>query len=164
MQFNCALIKQSILAASLALASFTSQTAQATLINYTNDGKELVYSTVSDVTWTKDANLLGALFASQGFNTVVNAIIAASPTISNLPNPISPTGIYTLSASDFNSSGGVTWFGAMGYVNYLNSINYGGSSQWRLPSWSNTTYEITTTSPPMVSPKAMNWLRCISTI
>lgn len=107
--------------------------AQATLTNYTANGQEVVYSSVSDVTWTKDANLLGSMFASQGFDTVVNAIIAASPTIANTPNAFSPSGVYTLTVSDFNSDGQTNWFGAMAYVNYLNSINYGGSKQWRLP-------------------------------
>lgn len=107
--------------------------AHATLTNYTANGQEVVYSSVSDVTWTKDGNLLGTLYASQGFNTVVNAIIAASPTISNTPNRYSPSGIYTLSSNDFSSSGTTTWFGAMAFINYLNSTKYAGSNQWRLP-------------------------------
>lgn len=107
--------------------------AQAALTSYNANGEELVFSSVSDVTWTKDGNLLGTLFASQGFNTVVDAIIAASPTISNLPNRYSPSGIYTLSSNDFSSSGTTTWFGAMAFINYLNSTNYAGSNKWRLP-------------------------------
>lgn len=125
------------LVASLMLLATTQ--AHATLTSYTVNGKDVVYSSVSNVTWTKDANLLGTMFASQGFDTVVNAIIAASPTINNTPNLYSPTGTYTLSASDFYSSGQTTWFGAMAYINYLNSINYGGSNQWYLPTVANTT-------------------------
>jgi len=128
-------ITKTILAASVTLISFN---AHATLTSYNPNGVDLVYSSVSNVTWTKDANLLGSLFATQGFNTVVNAIIAASPTISNTPNHFSPTGIYTLTASDFSSDGSTTWFGALGYVNYLNSISYGGSNQWYLPTDANT--------------------------
>lgn len=124
-------IKKGILAASIALISFN---AHATLTSYNPNGVDLVYSSVSNVTWTKDGNLLGSLFATQGFNTVVNAIIAASPTISNTPNYFSPTGTYTLTTSDFSSNGSTTWFGALGYVNYLNSISYGGSNQWYLPT------------------------------
>lgn len=108
--------------------------AQATLISYTANGEELVYSSVSNVTWTKDANLLSSMFASQGFNTVVNAIIAASPIITNTPNYASPTGTYAISSSDFNSNGRATWFGAMAFINYLNNANYAGSNQWRLPT------------------------------
>lgn len=108
---------------------------QAALTSYTaKDGVQVVYSSVSDVTWTKDGNLLGSMFASQGFSTVVDAIIAASPTISNTPNTFSPTGTYTLSAIDFSSNGSTSWFGAMAYINYLNSISYAGSNQWHLPT------------------------------
>lgn len=110
--------------------------AHATLTNYTANGQEVVYSSVSDVTWTKDANLLGSMFASQGFDTVVNAIIAASPTITYMPNTFSPSGTYSLSRSDFrsNGNGSVSWFGALAFINYLNSIKYAGTSQWRLPT------------------------------
>jgi len=118
-------IKKTILAASIALISFN---AQATLTSYNPNGVDLVYSSVSNVTWTKDANLLGSMIASQGFTTVINNIIAASPTIDHTP------GAYEVSASDFSNNGGVNWFGAMAFVNYLNASNYSGSSQWRLPT------------------------------
>ncbi|MBF5040403.1 DUF1566 domain-containing protein [Methylophilus sp. 13] len=130
-------IKSTLIAITLALNAF-SLNAQAALTSYTNAGADLVYSSVSNVTWTKDANLLGSLFASQGFNTVVNNIIAASPTITNTPNFFSPTGSYRITASDFSSNGQTSWFGAMAYVNYLNSINYAGSNQWRLPTVTDT--------------------------
>lgn len=127
-----------MLATTLSLSAF-SLNAQAKLTSITtSDGTELVYSSVSDVTWTKDGNLLGTLFATKGFNNVVNAIIAASPTISNTPNFYSPTSNYFLKASDFSSNGQTTWFGAIAYINYLNKINYGGSNQWYLPSVANT--------------------------
>jgi len=108
--------------------------AHATLTSYNVNGVDLVYSSVSDVTWTKDASLLRSMFVSQGFNNVVGDIIATSPTITNTPNLLNPTGVYTIRASDFDSYGVTTWFGAMTYVNYLNSINYAGSNQWRLPT------------------------------
>lgn len=120
------------LVASAMLLSATQ--AHATLTSYTSNGVDVVYSSVSDVTWTKDANLLGSMFASQGFNTVVNAIIAASPTISDTPNSNNPTGTYNLSMSDFESNGRANWYGSMAYINYLNSISYGGSKAWRLPT------------------------------
>jgi hypothetical protein len=131
-RFSFLPIKSTFIAATLGFCS-VSLSAHATLTSYTANGKDLVYSSVSDVTWTKDGNLLGTLFTSQGFNTVVNAIVAASPTISNTPNFISPTGSYTISASDFSVNGQTTWFGALAYVNYLNSIKYAGSNQWYLP-------------------------------
>lgn len=109
--------------------------AHATLTNYSMNNTELVYSSVSNVTWTMDANLLGSLYASQGYDNVVNAIMNVSPTITNTPNLFSPTGTYTLSKNlDFVSNGTTSWFGAMAFVNYLNSINYGGSQAWRLPT------------------------------
>lgn len=82
----------------------------------------------------------------QGFSTVVNNIIAASPTISNTPNSISPTGTYNLSNIDFSSVGKTSWFGALAYVNYLNSINYGGSNQWYLPTVANTSFGFNTST------------------
>lgn len=106
--------------------------AQAALTGYTSNGVDVVYSSVSDVTWTKDANLLGTLFATQGFSTVVNNILAVSPTISNTPNGYSPTGTYTLNSVDFRSDGRTSRFGAKAFINYLNSTNYGGSTQWCL--------------------------------
>jgi len=114
---------------------------QAALITYNRNGVDLVYSSVSDVTWIKDANLLGTLFSTQGFNSVVDAIIAANPIVYDTPNFYDGNdGDYNISAADFNSSilgnnlGGTTWFGARAFVGYLNSIAYGGSDQWRLPS------------------------------
>lgn len=144
-RFSFSPIKPTLIAAALALGSM-SLSAHATLTSYAANGKDLVYSSVSDVTWTKDGNLLGTLFASQGFNNVVSAIIAASPTISNTPNFLSPTGSYTLSASDFSTNGQTSWFGALAYVNYLNSIQYAGSNQWYLPTVVDTTLGYNTTT------------------
>lgn len=128
-------IKTSLISAILGLSTY-SLNAQATLTSYTANGVDLVYSSVSDVTWTKDANLLGSLFASQGYNTVVNNILAVNPTISNTPNYFDGySGTYTLRRNDFSSNGSVTWFGALAFINYLNNINYAGNNQWRLPSF-----------------------------
>lgn len=135
-RFSFSPIKPTLIAAALALGSM-SLSAHATLTSYSVNDKDLVYSSVSDVTWTKDGNLLGTLFASQGFNNVVNAIIAASPIISNTPNFLSPTGSYNITANDFSANGQTTWFGGLAYVNYLNSIHYAGSNQWYLPTVAN---------------------------
>jgi hypothetical protein len=123
-----------------ALLLLASVSAHAELVSYNTNGAGLVYSSVSNVTWTKDANLLGSMIGSRGFETVVNDIIAASPAITNTPNQFSPTGIYTLSHSDFSETkaGQATWFGAMAFVSYLNSIHYGASTEWRLPSIATT--------------------------
>jgi hypothetical protein len=135
-------INPPLLAAGL-LLNLTTLTAEATLTPYTSAGQSLVYSSVSNITWTGDANLLGSLITSQGYNNVVNAIIAASPVITDTPNYFdgshgnygSYSGHYTLSAGDFSSIdlGRTTWFGAHAFTSYLNRINYAGSNQWALP-------------------------------
>lgn len=129
------------------LLSFITLTAEAALTAGTADGQSVVYSSVSDITWTGDANLLGTLITTQGYNNVVDAIIAASPTIYDTPNyydgsygdydgangrPYS--GSYSITAGDFDNSGFTTWFGAQAFTSYLNSISYAGSNQWALPS------------------------------
>lgn len=114
--------------------------AEATLTSYNSNGVDLVYSSVSNVTWIKDGNLLGGMIASYGFTSVVSNILTMSSRISNIPNYYSPAGTYTLTERDFSSSGAASWFGAMAYVNYLNSIKYGGSNQWYLPTVINTSY------------------------
>jgi len=139
-------INPPLLAAGL-LLNLTTLTAEAALAPYSSAGQSLVYSSVSDVTWTGDANLLCSLITSQGYNNVVNAIIAASPVITDTPNyydgsynnydgensrPYS--GTYSITAGDFSANGLVSWFGAQAFVGYLNTINYAGSQQWALPS------------------------------
>jgi hypothetical protein len=125
-----------------ALLLLASLSAHAELVSYNSNGVGLVYSSVSDVTWTKDANLLGSMIDSRGFNTVVNEIIAASPIITNTPNQFSLTGDYALSSADFSETkaGHATWFGAMAFTSYLNSINYGGTANWHLPFIATTTF------------------------
>jgi len=126
------LLKPTLLAGAFLLASLN---AQADLTNYTANGTEIVYDSFSNVTWTKDSNMLESLYTEQGYSAVVNAIIAVSPTITNTPNFLDGyTGTYSLTAIDFDSDGRTTWFGALAYVNYLNSINYGGSKSWYLPT------------------------------
>ncbi|MDD2661515.1 MAG: PEP-CTERM sorting domain-containing protein [Methylococcales bacterium] len=123
----------------VALLSAASLNAHAVLT--TVDNGLGVYSSVSNVTWTSDANLLGTMETQQGSSTVINAIIAANGgVIHDTPN-IYDNGTYTLSFSDFNGNGTGTadWWGAQAFVHYLNSIDYGNSSQWALPT-SNGTY------------------------
>ncbi|OHX37914.1 hypothetical protein BJL95_04920 [Methylomonas sp. LWB] len=110
--------------------------ANATLISFTGaDDVGLVYSSVGNVTWTQDANLLATLESTYGFRNVIQAIIAASPTVSDTPNSFDGyTGSYTVKTTDFSSDGRANWFGAQAFVGLLNRVNYGGSSQWRLPT------------------------------
>lgn len=126
---------QPLLAAGL-LFGLTTFNAEAALTPYTSGGQNLVYSSVSDVTWTGDGNLLGTLEASDP--NLVNSIISTIGSISDTPNWFdtphnSYSGIHTLTTADFGDNGLVNWFGAQAYVSYLNTINYAGSRQWTLP-------------------------------
>ena len=135
---SCHKTHKILLAAAVLLGS-TTLTAEASLTSGIADGKSVVYSSVSDITWTGDANLLGTLVSAQGYNTLVAAVIAVSPRIydtSNYYDTPSYSGYHDVSSSDFDSSslGRVTWFGAQAFTTYLNSISYAGSTQWALPS------------------------------
>lgn len=146
MFFKSNVINRIYFAVSLLLASLNSH---AELTSYNPNGVDLVYSSVSDVTWTKDANLLGSMIANQGFDTVVNAIISSSPTITNTPNGYISyndhsfdrlNSNYTVTKSDFfDTSGRTTWWGAVAFSNYLNSISYAGINRWHLPTVKNKT-------------------------
>lgn len=127
---------KTLLAAGL-LLSLTTLNAQASLTAYTAAGNQsVVYSSVSNVTWTGDANLLGTMINSLGYTNVVNAIRAASLTVTNTPNSLDGNdGVYLIGPNDFSNTfiGRTTWFGAVAFTKYLNSINYAGSNQWALP-------------------------------
>ncbi|WP_415879795.1 DUF1566 domain-containing protein [Methylomonas sp. TEB] len=118
------------------LLSLTSLTAEATLTPYTSAGQSLVYSSVSNITWTGDANLLGTLEASNP--NLVSTIISTIGSVTDTPNYYDTpeySGTHTLNPGDFPYNNGlVTWFGAQAFVGYLNAINYAGSQQWALPS------------------------------
>jgi len=118
-----------ILATATFLVSLSlSPHANAALVGYTSDGADLFYSSISDVTWTKDANLLSTMITSSGYSTVVDAIIAANTGVSFGSTP------YTLSNTDFSNVGETSWWGAQAFVHYLNTISYAGSDEWRLPT------------------------------
>jgi len=111
--------------ATLALAATATQ---ATLSPYSNDGVALVYSSVSDVTWTRDANLFRTLAAAD--SALVANIIELTPTYND-----DHFGVVTLSAAQFNPSAGwMSWWGARAFANYLNHMGYAGSTQWALPT------------------------------
>jgi hypothetical protein len=103
-------------------------TAQAALMAYTSDGKDLVLDG-QGLTWTADANLFKTQYDAD--NTVVTQIIAAVPTITHTPGFFpSP---YNITASDFNTGNGrMSWFGAMAWAEWLGIIGYGGADDWRL--------------------------------
>jgi hypothetical protein len=122
-----------------AAASLVATNAHAQLVS--TDGGLGVYDTTYNVTWTSNANLMATQAASYsgGAAAFVSAVIAGSGgVIHDTPGaPYDPTGTYTLSASDFNTSTGtMDWWGAQAWVQYLDATNYGGSNQWAQPTGS----------------------------
>lgn len=107
--------------ATLTTLALTAVTAHASLTP--TDGGLAVYDSQNNVSWTSDANLFGSMYTPSLVSTVI-ADATGLPALSG----------YTLSATDFQPNGSMTWQGATAFVNYLNSINYGGSSQWALPT------------------------------
>ncbi len=118
--------------------------AQAALKPEVVANKNVVYDTNLNITLTADANLLGTLEAqaiastgsdSQLISTIIND---SHGYIYDTPNDID-NGYYALSPNDFdfgssNGGGKTDWWGANAFINYLNAIDYAGSSRWRLPA------------------------------
>jgi hypothetical protein len=136
MHFNQPLVSAGL------LLSLTTLTAEASLTSYTGaDGAGLVYSSVSNVTWTQDANLFKTLYDAN--HNLVNLIAAVTPSY-NDPSwgtqvigdgPVFGAGGAIVDYDDFDTaSGRLSWWGSIAFTNYLNSINYGGIDQWRLPT------------------------------
>jgi len=97
--------------------------AQATLVNYTSSGVNLVYDQDRNLTWVADANLFRTQYVAD--NSVVSKISTAVPTVAG----------HTIVAGDFSTSDGVmNWWGATAWTQWLGSIGYGGASDWRLPA------------------------------
>lgn len=112
--------------------------AHAALTSYTVNGVDLVHSSESNVSWTKDANLFLTMAAAD--NTLISKIVAAST------NNYDGNG-YTVSNADFEiSTSRVTWYGANAFVSYLNSVNYGGNDTWQLPTAATTNFSFNTPS------------------
>lgn len=129
MHFN-----QTLLTAGL-LLSLNTLNAQAALTVGTSNGQTVVYSSISNFTWTGDANLLGTLESNNP--NLVTTIISTIGSIVDKPNAFDTpanSGRHTLTNADFGYNGRVTWFGAKAFTSYLNTINYAGSNQWDLPS------------------------------
>lgn len=120
--------KSPLLAVGVLLSAATLN-AQAALVSYTGaGGVGLVYSSVSNVTWTQNANLFLTM-ASTNAN-LISEIASVTPSYNDPSH-----GLQTIDADDFYTvTGEMTWWGANAWVNYLNSISYGGSDQWRLPT------------------------------
>ena len=99
---------------------------------------EEVYDTDQNVYWTLDANLLNTLAGTTtaSYNALIADIIAANKggIVVDTPNYFTGgSNKYTLTSADFAQGGFADYWGAIGFVNYLNSIRYSGSNQWSLP-------------------------------
>ncbi|WP_347986084.1 hypothetical protein [Methylomonas sp. AM2-LC] len=121
------------LLATALLLSVNTITAQATVTAVDNGLG--IYESGTNVTWTSDANLLGTLETNQGYTSVINAIIQANNRVVQTIN-----GTHDLVDADFNVNGTADWWGAQAFVGYLNSIVYGNSDQWVLPTNTVTLY------------------------
>jgi hypothetical protein len=121
-----------------------SVSAQAALISETVNGANLVYNSTTNTTWTADANLLGTMETNAvslygNDNQLITDIINANNSVVyDTPN-MYDNGVHSLVAGDFGAGGQVDWWGAKAFSIYLNSINYGGSSQWAMPSTPSST-------------------------
>lgn len=123
--------KSPTLLATALLIGLSSLPAHASLTSYTVNGDNVIYDDAAHITWLADTNLLDTLFSDFGKSTIIQAIKAATPSITD-----STSVIHTIANNDFNSdqSGATSWYGAKAFVGYLNSIHYAGSNQWTLPS------------------------------
>lgn len=128
----------SVLAACAGVAMVTAG-AHATLTQMTFSGVDMVYSSQSNVTYVRDANLLGTMIAQRGAEAVFADLAAVTPTVT-LNDGVSST-THTLTLGDISgwwgSNGRATFWGSVAFVNYLNSISYGGVNTWQLPRWDN---------------------------
>jgi hypothetical protein len=97
----------------------------------------------SNITWTQNGNLLGDWITADGMEAVFEAISSVSPTVT-VKLDFSPPEAHTLTLDDFRGDfgnrGRATLYGAYAFIAYLNSINYAGTDQWRLPSANNGVY------------------------
>jgi Protein of unknown function (DUF1566) len=124
-------LKQPLLGFGLLLGTL-SINAQASLTSYTGtDGAGLVYSSVSNVTWTQDANLFKTLYDAD--NSLISQIASVTPSYNDPWWGVQAIGDGG-AIDDFDTATGrLSWWGGIAFTHYLNSINYGGSNAWRLP-------------------------------
>ena len=89
-------------------------------------GNGLVNDTTQNLTWVKDGNLWLTMASASGNPAAFTATVANN------------SGGWA-SVGDYSSQiGMMDWLAAQGFVYYLNSINYKGFSNWRLPTTANS--------------------------
>src|ERR1700722_3673940 len=114
-------ISKGLLILALASGPITANAALSA-VTAAKDSSPLVYDSLNNATWPANTNLFGSQYSA----ATVQAIEHAAVGLPSLKG-------YTLTDADFNSTGTMTWYGALAWVSYLNVINYGGSSHWSLP-------------------------------
>lgn len=111
-----------LLLGALAAVSFQ---ANAGLID---QGNGTLFETDKHLAWTQNGNLFHDLALSNP-NLVSDVINVVGGQITDAD------GSHSLNGTDFNTAAGtLDWYGAQAWVQYLNSVNYGGLQSWRLPS------------------------------
>ena len=123
-----------ILLVTVLLLGMNNSTAHAALES--SAGGTMIYDTDRNITWVTDANLFRTQFIANP-NLTSEIIAANSGIVQNLPNSYDGNDrVYNLNASDFGTGDGrLNWFAAKAWVN---SLEYGGISDWRLPTITDT--------------------------
>jgi hypothetical protein len=141
MTFNRSFSSQSWVAVVVAGAASASVAggAMADLTLTSNAGVDMVYSSQTNATYVRDGNLLGTMIAQRGSAALFADMAAVTPTITltGTANPITHTLVLGDIEGWWGNNGRATFWGSVAFVNYLNSISYGGIDTWRLPRWDN---------------------------
>ena len=120
-------------------AVFGLSNAQATLT--LTDGGQMLYDSVSNISWTTNANMFGSMLAADP--KLVNQVIAYTPNVAMPANGYATNGEYALTASDFNGFK-LDMPAAAAWINYLNHINWMGANTWALPTATATSSQLFT--------------------
>ncbi|WKJ88857.1 DUF1566 domain-containing protein [Methylomonas montana] len=155
-------MKNHHLLAPLSLAIFlSSHSVEASLLGRSLTGAgvdnnadtfEAYYDDDLGISWSRDASMFKtwAVVSGDAANFVNSIISAVGGRVYDTPNKYDTpanSGYHDLTAADFNTStGNLSWFGAQAWVGYLNNIEYGGYSDWRLPTIPATTTGYDSTS------------------
>jgi hypothetical protein len=112
------IMMKSFILYSISIFIFFSAQSNAALIS--GLGGEVVYDTDRDITWISNANLA----TTNSFGLAYDSNLGAHPSDINTNNY---TGL-------INSDGRMNWSGAMFWIDGMNSENYLGHNDWRLPT------------------------------
>lgn len=135
MKYNSYLTLKAALLTTSIITSALSTSAQAELIEYKYNGIDLVYSTVSDVSWLKDADLLCTMTKRDGVDATVNKIINANGgKLQDGSSTVEIKNWHLVGVTTTDNCRMSLWHGAMAFIKYLNLTSYGGLNTWQLPT------------------------------